>query len=99
MKNGYDAIEQAISAAIAARSEPIPRSHPTKVNSFLEHYRVPGDIEAKLLEWLRRRSDSQYVDVRGEEVNVPHRQFDRSDAEAILDDVEAVIDYVAGNAP
>lgn len=97
VKNGYDAIEQAVSAAIAAEREPVPRNHPAKVNAFLEIYRVPAGIETKLLDWLRRRSSSQYVDVRGEEVNVPHELFDRTDAEEILDDAEAVIDHVSEN--
>lgn len=99
VKNGYDAIEQAVSAAIAAEMEPVPRNHPAKINTFLQLHRVPDGIEAKLLEWLRRRSDSQYVDIRGEEINVPHEQFDREDAERILADAEVLIDCVAEILP
>ena len=31
VKNGYDAIEQAVSAGIAAENEAIPRNHPGKI--------------------------------------------------------------------
>jgi HEPN domain-containing protein len=94
VKNGYDAIEQAVSAAIAARDESIPRRHPSEVNTFIDLYE-PGDVlEDLLLHWLRRRSDSQYVDIRGGEVNVPHQQFGEDDAQRILEDAEKVISYV-----
>lgn len=33
VKNAYDSMEQAISAAIAAAGEGIPRRHPAKVNT------------------------------------------------------------------
>lgn len=36
VKNGYDAIEQAVSAGIAAENEAIPRNHPGKINTFIE---------------------------------------------------------------
>lgn len=44
-KNGYDAKEQAISAAIAAKAESIPRQHPAKVTKFLDLY-DPGASSA-----------------------------------------------------
>jgi HEPN domain-containing protein len=94
VKNGYDAIEQAISASIAAENEAIPRSHPGKINTFIELYEPPEKMEDLLLRWLRRRSSSQYVDIRGDKVNVPHEQFDREDAEQILEDAETVLEYV-----
>ncbi|MFB6176911.1 MAG: hypothetical protein ABEI99_07175 [Halobaculum sp.] len=94
VKNGYDAIEQAVSAGIAARGESIPRNHPGKIETFLDCYEPPTEIEDLLLYWLQRRSSSQYVDIRGDELNVPHEQFDRSDGERILDDAETVIEYV-----
>lgn len=93
VKNGYDAIEQAISAAIAITGESIPRAHPAKVNTFIDVCEPPEELEETLLDWLRRRSDSQYVDIRGEEVNVPHEQFTRQDAERILEDVETVLEW------
>lgn len=59
VKNAYDAIEQALSAAIASRQEGIPRKHPAKVNRFIELFDPEEDIERRILYWLRRRSDSQ----------------------------------------
>lgn len=97
VKNGYDAIEQAISAGLAARDERIPRAHPAKIQTFIDLYRPPDRLEEVLLHWLQRRSESQYVDIRGDEINVPHKQFDQDDAERILDDAETVIDYVTGH--
>lgn len=94
VKNAYDAIEQAVSAAIAANGASIPRKHPAKINRFLELYDPADDLGKLLLYWLRRRSDSQYVDIRGDEINVPHEQFDRADAERILEDAERVLDHV-----
>lgn len=93
VKNAYDAIEQAVSAAIATEGERIPRRHPAKVNTFLDLYDPGDEIEEQLLYWLRRRSDAQYVDIRGDEVNIPHEQFDEADAERILEDAEAVLSY------
>jgi HEPN domain-containing protein len=94
VKNGYDAIEQAISAVIAASDESIPRKHPAKVNRFVDVGDPPAEIEEVLFYWLRRRSHSQYVDVHGGEVTVPHTQFDRTDAERILEDAETVLKHV-----
>lgn len=91
VKNAYDAIEQALSAAIASREEGIPRKHPAKVNRFIELFDPEEDVERRILYWLRRRSDSQYVDIRGDEINIPHEQFDRGDAESILEDAEAIL--------
>lgn len=94
VKNAYDAIEQAVSRAIAAQGERIPRKHPAKINTFLTRY-APGDeMEDTLLYWLQRRSDAQYVDIRGDMVAVPHTLFDQDDAERILDDAELVLAYV-----
>lgn len=94
VKNSYDAIEQAASAAIAAQDHAIPRQHPAKINTFLDLYDIEDELEDQLLYWLRRRSESQYVDIRGDEINIPHEQFDHTDAEEILDDAEAVLAYV-----
>lgn len=94
VKNGYDAIEQAVSAGIAATGEDIPRTHPGKINSFIDGNDPPEDIEELLLHWLRRRSNSQYVDIRGDELNIPHEQFDRTDADQILEDATRVLEYV-----
>lgn len=94
VKNGYDAIEQAVSAGIAARDERIPRAHPAKIQTFIDLYQPPDHIDDLLLYWLQRRSDAQYVDIRGDEINVPHRVFEEDDAERILEDADTVIDYV-----
>lgn len=87
-------IEQAVSAAIAAEEERIPRRHPARINAFLDLYDPGTDLEERLLTWLRRRSDAQYVDIRGDEVTIPHEQFDETDAERILEDAGAVLRYV-----
>lgn len=94
VKNGYDAIEQAASAAIAAQGHAIPRQHPAKINTFLALYNVEEDLEDRLLYWLQRRSESQYVDIRGDAITVPHEQFDQSDATEILDDADRVVTVV-----
>lgn len=96
VKNGYDAIEQAVSAGIAAEDEAIPRNHPGKVNTFLDLYEPGDEMEELLLHWLGRRSSSQYVDLRDEEITVPHEQFSREDARQILSEAETVLEYVDG---
>lgn len=94
VKNGYDAIEQAVSAGIAAKNEAIPRNHPGKINTFIDLYTPREEIEAMLLHWLQRRSSSQYVDIRGDQLNILHEQFTREDAEQIIVDAETVIEFV-----
>ena len=94
VKNGYDAIEQAASAGIAAKGEAIPQNHPGKVNDYISLYSPSEEIEQLLLNWLQRRSSSQYVDVRDDEINIPHERFDREDAVQILEDAETVIQHV-----
>ena len=94
VKNGYDAIEQAVSAGIAAENEPIPRTHPGKINTFISLYEPGDDVGDTLLHWLQRRSNSQYVDIRGEDINIPHEQFTREDATQILEDGETVLEYI-----
>lgn len=94
VKNGYDAIEQAASAGIAAENEAIPQNHPSKINNFIELYDPREKVEDIFLHWLQRRSSSQYVDIRGDEINIPHEQFTQEDAEQILQDIETVLDHV-----
>lgn len=94
VKNGCDAIEQAVSAGIAAENEAIPRNHPGKINTFIELYEPGEEVEDLLLNWLQRRSSSQYVDIRGDEINIPHEQFTQEDAEQILEDIETVLNYI-----
>lgn len=94
VKNGYDAMEQAIPAAIATTGERIPRDHPGKIQMFIEHYEPGDELTQELLYWLRRRSEAQYVDVIGDQVNVPHERFDAADARRMLTSVETVIKFV-----
>lgn len=94
VKNGYDAIEQAASAAIAAQDHAIPRQHPAKINTFLDLYAVEEDVEDRLLYWLRRRSESQYVDIRGDDITIPHEQFTQTDATQILEDADRMLTVV-----
>jgi hypothetical protein len=58
VKNGYDAIEQAVSAAIAFEGEDIPRRHPAKITTFLEIHSPSQELADSLLNWLRRRSEA-----------------------------------------
>lgn len=95
VKNGYDAIEQAVSAAIAESDRAVPRRHPAKINAYVDEYDVSEGLEETLLYWLRRRSDSQYVDIRGDEVNVPHESFERADAERVVEDAATTLETVA----
>lgn len=96
VKNAYDALEQALSAGIAARDENIPRDHGAKIQQFFEP--LSGDeIEAlreRAFDWHARRSDAQYVDFRKSELSVPSENFDSSDAEAIVADTERVLAFV-----
>lgn len=97
IKNGYDALEQAASAAIAQKDKEIPRRHPAKINKFIELQNLDNQLEKSLLKWLQRRSQAQYVDIKGGEVKIPHNLFDKEDAEKIIEDVKKVIDKVKTN--
>lgn len=99
VKNAYDAIEQAVSAGITARDQAIPRRHPAKINTFIDLYDPSDALEERLLHWLQRRSNSQYVDIRGDRINVPHEQFGQEDAERILEDAGTVLEYVEQRFP
>lgn len=94
VKNGYDAIEQAVSAGIADRGRPVPRRHPAKINTFIDCFDPSARVEDDLLYWLRQRSDTQYVDIRDDKVNIPHEQFGRTDAERVLRDATQILSYV-----
>lgn len=94
VKNAYDAIEQMISSAIADKGESIPRAHPAKIKKFIELYNPEESIQNSLFKWLRRRSETQYVDFKGDEINVPHKQFSQNDAEEILNDAKRILKYI-----
>lgn len=95
VKNAYDAIEQAISAAIAKKGEIIPKEHPAKVTKFIELYNLyHKDIAKELQRWSRLRSRAQYVDVQHGKIFIPSKFFKKNDAERILKQAENIIDYV-----
>lgn len=93
VKNAYDALEQALSAGIAARGDDIPRRHGAKI----QRYFTPLDadeLERTAFDWHARRSDAQYVDFRGDELSVPSANFDADDAREIVADAERIIEFV-----
>ncbi|MFH1066241.1 MAG: HEPN domain-containing protein [Nanoarchaeota archaeon] len=90
----YDAIEQAVSAAIAKKDEIIPKEHPEKIKKLINLYDVEKTIENKLFYWLRKRSSSQYVDIKNDRLYVPHELFSEEDAEECLEDSEKIIEYI-----
>lgn len=94
VKNAYDALEQAASAGIAHRGRRIPRSHTAKIKHFVELYDPGEELSESILHWLGMRSDSQYVDIRGDEIIVPHEIFNQDDAGKILKDAEEVIELI-----
>lgn len=93
VKNAYDALEQAISAGIAARGEDIPRRHGAKIQRYFEPLDAEP-LERTAFRWHARRSDAQYVDFKGSELSVPSSNFDREDAEEILADAEEILEFV-----
>lgn len=94
VKNAYDALEQAASAGIAHRGQRIPRSHTAKIKRFVELYDPVEELSESIFHWLGMRSDSQYVDIRGDEIVVPHELFNQDDAAKILKDAEEVIELI-----
>ena len=95
VKNAYDALEQALSAGIAARGEDIPRRHGAKIQRFFEPLDAE-EMERTAFDWHSRRSNAQYVDFRGSELTVPSKNFGRDDAEQILQDTEEFLEFVRG---
>ncbi len=93
VKNAYDALEQALSAGIAARSEDIPRRHGAKIQRYFEPLDA-NELERTAFEWHSRRSNAQYVDFRGSELSVPSMNFDRGDAKQILADTKTLLEFV-----
>jgi HEPN domain-containing protein len=95
VKNAYDALEQALSAGIAARGEDIPRRHGAKIQRYFEPLDAE-ELERTAFDWHSRRSNAQYVDFRGSELSVPSKNFDRDDAEQIISDTEELLEFVRG---
>ena len=91
VKTAYDGIEQAVSAALAAKDIIIPKDHPEKISKFVNSYNMKGKLVDMLFFWLRKRGKSQYVDVRAGKVVVPHDSFDEGDAEQAKADCKLTI--------
>lgn len=90
----YDAVEQAVSAALAKKGEIIPKEHPEKIKKRINLYDIEKAIEQQLFYWLRKRSSSQYVDIKNDRVYVPHELFSEEDAGECLEDSEEIIEYI-----
>ena len=96
VKNCYDAMEQAISAAIAFKGEVIPKDHPAKITKFIELYGRKDEIVQLLLNWLGKRARAQYIDIIKGEISVPHKLFTKKDAELALIDAKKIIEKIRG---
>jgi len=94
VKNCYDSIEQSISSALAKKDLMIPKEHPAKITEFVNAYNPEIKIKEILFYWLRKRSSSQYVDIKDGKIIVPHEIFEKEDAEKALEDCEKIIDYI-----
>lgn len=86
-------MEQAISAALALKGKRIPKTHPGKVEKYVNEF-GESEVTRKLYSWLGKRSKAQYVDITREGVSVPHKAFNKKDAEQALKDVEVVIQKI-----
>lgn len=91
VKNCYDSMEQAVSAALAKKDLIIPKEHPAKITEFINSYVLEDKIKNILLFWLRKRSLSQYVDIKDGEIIVPHEIFEKKDAIKALEDCEFIL--------
>lgn len=90
-KNAYDAVEDALSAAIAYKGEIIPKEHPGKVSVFIRLWKPPQKTIELLFKWLGKRSSAQYVDIKDGKINVPSKLFGRDDALIIISDAKEII--------
>lgn len=90
----YDAIEQAVSSAIAEKEEKIPIRHPEKINKFTELFDVPKELDEKISFWSGKRSSAQYIDIKNDKLSVPHELFDEEDAKKALEESKTVIDEI-----
>lgn len=93
VKNAYDALEQALSAGIAHEGEDIPQYHKGKVTKFFGLYEHDS-LEQKSLKWLSRRETARYVDFERGSLSIPEKNFDESDAEDIIRDATATVEFV-----
>lgn len=93
VNNAYAALEQALSAGIAASGEDVPRRHRQKVLDFFDLYE-DDELQSIRLKWQSRRESARYVDFKGAKLSVPEDVFDRDDAEKALNDAEPVLTFV-----
>lgn len=91
VKSSYDSMEQAISSLLAEKGLDIPKSHPGKIEKYVNEY-GESEITEKIYKWLGKRSKSQYVDIKKGKIVVPHKVFDKADAEEALKEAEFVLD-------
>lgn len=91
VKNAYDAMEDALAAAIAHKGEIIPKEHPGKISSFIRLWKPSRLVIDVLFNWLGRRSSTQYVDIKEGKINVPSMLFTKDDALNIMDDAKRII--------
>ena len=94
VKTCYDAIEQAISAAIVRKNEIIPKQHPLKIKKFINLYSVEEKTKNKIYFWLGRRASAQYVDIKDGDVSVPQDLFEEEDAIKALEESEEIINDI-----
>ena len=94
VKGCYDAIEDAICSAIAAKEERIPIKHPEKINKFKELFEMPEEMNEKISFWSGKRSSAQYVDIKDDKLSVPHELFTEEDAKKALDESKEIIEKI-----
>lgn len=91
VKSCYDAIEHAVSSAIAAKEEKIPIRHPEKISRFIELFNITKELSRKIAFWMGKRSSAQYVDIRYDRLSVPHELFGEKDAEKAIRETREII--------
>lgn len=94
VKTCYDAVEQAISAAIAKKDEIISKEHPLKIKKFINLYEISEEIKNKIYFWLGKRSSTQYIDIKNDVVSVPHELFREEDANRALEESREILDEI-----
>lgn len=94
VKSSYDAIEQAVSAAIADKGEVIPKEHPKKIEKFINLFYPNEELKRKICFWLGKRSRAQYIDIFDDELSVPHELFHEEDAQKSLEDSKEIINEI-----
>ena len=93
VKDAFDAMEQAVSALIAAKDEKIPKKHTGKIAFFTGLYKPDDVIKKSLLYWAGKRDRSRYVDYRDGKYVAPSDFFHEDDAHRIISDAEMILSY------